>query len=74
MPYIAPRPLTIFDLNCDGRPKSATVSNSTEQYDLVFLKALSWSAPISETPTRKFILYLLGCHLESSGQALDYDH
>jgi hypothetical protein len=50
------------------------VANSTEQYDLILFKALSWSAPITESPTRKFILHLFGCHLESSGQSLDYDH
>jgi hypothetical protein len=50
------------------------VTNSTDQHDLIFFKALSWSAPITETPTRKFILHLFGCHLESSGQSLDYDH
>jgi hypothetical protein len=50
------------------------MSNSTEQYDLVFFKALSWSAPISESPTRKFILYLLCGDLKPCRQTFNNDH
>jgi hypothetical protein len=50
------------------------VSNSTEQHDLIFLKALSWSAPITKSTASKFILHLFSRDLKSSGQAFNNDH